>query len=278
MLRRFPTDLPLLGALAGVLGYLAFGYTALYTELRFGRPSSTVGLGLISVPVWSVLSGIVGLLVGLLIRKVWKDGRANSTAQSPISTWWLPFALIGVVGFAASLGALDVLIYERQATPAILLDHGNLTHEFRANADPYVRGSVQLVEGDEVLRGISWGQNESEIWLDDLVVRVNDRGRVPYVDLKATGLDYVNQVHAARLFVSATSEPWLVVVISGRATGRRTLISVIAPDYRLIFQQRIERFWDLHSPPLEIRLDPTHHQEIAVVGPGCAQSIVLRPL
>jgi hypothetical protein len=65
-----------------------------------------------------------------------------------------------------------------------------------------------------------------------LRIRFNDRRRPSFVDLEATGLDYLNRIHAAPLFVRGNVEPLLVIIIAGRATGRRALSQFCPPSMK----------------------------------------------
>ena len=109
MLRRFTGDLPMFGALAFVLGFLAFGYTALYVELHFGRPSSTIGLGYLFVPIWALVYGMLGLAAGALVRFIWRRAHP-APADSVRRTRWLQLSLAAVVLLASVYGATRVLV------------------------------------------------------------------------------------------------------------------------------------------------------------------------
>jgi hypothetical protein len=276
MLTRFPGDLPTFGALAGAIGFLAFGFTALYVEMHFGRPSSTIGLGYLFVPIWALIFGIVGLAAGALVRFVWRRAHPEPSDTTK-RTRALQLSLITIVLIASLYGAGRVLINEALSEPAIIVDTRTVSHSLASNSDASVRGATQLLSRDEIAQSISWGRNDSAILVDGLRVQLHDRRRSPSADLDARGLDYLNQIHAAPIFVRGKDEPFLVVVIAGRATGRRALVTVLSPEYQLVFQQRIYRFWELASSPLEIRRAATDGAEIAVVGPDCAESLILRP-
>ena len=262
------------GGLACALGFLAFGYTGLYVEMHFGRPSSTFGLGYLFVPIWALLYGVLGFAAGALIRFIWR--RARPSGDSARRTRGLQLSLGGVVLLASVYGAAGVFINEAQSRPAIVIDSGIVTHSVAVNSDSVVRGATQVLGQDMTPQPVSWGRNDSAVLVDGLHVQFNDRRRSPFVDLDATGLDYLNRIHVAPLFVRGRVEPFLVVVIAGRATGRRALVTVLSPEYRIVFQQRVERFWELASPALEIRRDAADGEEIAVVGPDCAKSLILK--
>lgn len=275
MLRRFPADLPIFGAIVGAIGFAAFGYTAMYVEEHFGRPSSTFGLGYLFVPIWALIYGLLGFIVGLLVRFAWR--RARPASAGPVRrTRSLQVSLITVVLLASAYGAARVLINEAQSQPEIIVDLGGVSHSLAPNSDPAVRSHTQLLGRDELTQSISWGHNDSTILIDGLRVQLSDRRRSSFVDLDARGLDYLTRIDAAPVFGPGQDEPFLVVVIAGRATGRRALVTVLSHDYQPLFQQRVYRFWELGSPPLEIRRNPTDGEELAVVGPECAESLILR--
>jgi hypothetical protein len=69
----------------------------------------------------------------------------------------------------------------------------------------------------------------------------------------------------------------LAIVICGRATGRRAIVLVIAPDYSALLEERIYRFWQLDQKALEIRKDHLTGTENIVIGPGLDKSLVIRP-
>ncbi len=275
MLKRFPDDLPLFGALLASLGYLAFGYSAVYATLHFGRPYSLIGLAMYFIPVWAGMYGIAGGLSGLLVRKLLARNPKFVADRFSLSRRWMPLALIGGICVGCVLGALTVLVNERRARPALLVDDGSIRQRLGGGDDRWVRSALPVFDGKTASASTVWGTNDSMILFYDRVVQFSDRFRARYADLDISGLDYITRIDAAPLIVDGPDKPWLVVVASGRATGRRAIIAVLAPDYGVAYQRRVERFWGLSPPPLEIRSDRTTGREIAVIGRGREQSLVL---
>lgn len=273
MLKRIPEDLPLFGALAGALGFLAFGFTGMYVDLFAGRPSSTSSLGIIFIPIWALFFSFAGLLLGAFVQNIWR--RIKPTSPEIIAKGkglWL--ALLVVIIGSSLLGVASVFIYEAGSRPTIILDSGVISASTFSNTDASIRKSLQLYGGSQSpQRNITWGENETQVIVDDLNVKLSDRKRSIGTNLKASGLDYITYVHAASLANSANQKPFLVVIITGRATGRRALVVVLDEDYRVLYQSRIERFWP--NDPLEIR-QAANYQEVAVIGPACDEPIVLR--
>lgn len=276
MLKRVPEDLPLFGALAGALGFVAYGFTGMFVEVFAGRPSSTASLGIIFIPIWAALFGFAGLLLGALVQTMWR--RFKPTSPEIIAKGkglWL--ALLAIVVGSSFWGAVSVFIYEAESKPIVIIDSGDLSASTATNTDIFIRKSIQLYAGSQTHQNnITWGQNESQILVDGLNVKLNDRKRSIGANLKASGLDYVNYVHSASFASSVNQNPVLVVVITGRATGDRALIVVLDENYRVLYQSRIERFWPIDRTPLEIRRASHQQGEIAVVGPTCDEPLVLR--
>ena len=275
MLRRIPNDLPLFGALLLGLSFLAFAYTGFYVDGQIGRPSSTSGIALLFIPIWGALATIVGLIVGFIVRAIWR--RAKEPLDQQRRTWALVGILSGAVLLSAGAGALDVIRYEQQAKPRLRLDTGLIVREIRADSATPVRISQTLYDSDRQPGELSWGSNRSELVIGDDSVEIRDKANGRRVRFLTSALDYITRVDAVPLLRSPEAQPLLAIVISGRATGRRAVIAIIDYDYKPVFEEQVERFWELRDTPLEVRATPTTRAEYVVVGPACAKSLILRP-
>lgn len=275
MLKRIPDDLPLFGALAGALGFLAFGLTGMFVEVLAGRPSSTASLGFIFIPIWTALFGFAGLLIGALVQTIWRRLKPTSP-EFVVKGNGLWVALLTIIMGSLILGTASVIIYEAGSKPTIIFDSGAISANSEINTDTSIRKSMLIYGGSQSPQNnITWGQNESKIVVNGLDIKLNDRKRSMDVNLKASGLDYITYVHAASFANSVNQNPFLVVVITGRATGHRALIVVLDADYRMLYQSRIERYWPIDGMPLEIRRATNNQGELAVVGPTCDKPLVL---
>lgn len=273
MLRRLPRDIPLFGALLLGLSFTAFGYASMSTESALGRPSSTASLGVLFVAIWGALAAAVGLVLGFIVRAAWRRTR-RSTGPEP-RTWALLTILgVAVIG-SAGAGALDVIQYEKEARPRVRLDSGLLLREFRSDSANPVRASIVLYDAEHTSGAVTWGGNRSAVQFgnDRVVVRDTVTGR--HVDFGISTLDYVTRVDAVP--VSTThGRTLLAVVMSGRATGRLAIVAVIDENYTVVFEEQVRRCWALGDTPLEVRVRPAAADEYIVVGPRCAESLVLR--
>lgn len=274
MLRRLPRDLPLFGALLLGLSLMAFGYAAMYVDLWIGRPSSTAALGFLFVPIWSVLAAVVGLILGFVARAAWR--RARSPTEPERQTWALLVTLGCVVAVSAGAGLLDVIQNEQEAKPHIRFNSGALVREVRADAAKPLRISNALYDLDNKLSQLSWGSNRSELLFEDDRVVLRDTVTGKNVEFRTSALDYINRVDAVPVSI-APGQALLAVAISGRATGRRAVIAVIDENYNVIFEEQVERFWELRDTPIEVRTGTAAAFEYIVFGPRCDRSLILRP-
>lgn len=273
MLRRLPRDIPLFSALLFGLSLMAFSYAGMYTEFAVGRPSSTASLGFLFVPIWGVVAAVVGLVLGFVVRTIWR--RTKGSTEPERRTW----ALLTILGFAviasAGAGALDVIQYEQEARPQVRLDSGLLMREFRSDSEKPVRASVVLYDSDHKSGGVSWGGNKSELQFGNGRAVFRDTMTGKHVDFRASTLDYITRVDAVP--VSTTpGRALLAIVISGRATGRRAIVAVIDENYKVVFEEQVQRFWELRDTPVEVRVRPAAADEYIVVGPRCNESLILR--
>jgi hypothetical protein len=272
MLRRVPADLPLFGALLFGLALSAFGYSGLYAEVAFGRPSSTASLAFLFLPIWGGLAAIVGLILGFVVRAVWRrvaDPEAGHRTSALIA--------ILAIAIATSIGAgvLNVIQHEQEAQPGIRFDDGGWIREFRADSGKPVRTSTTLYDGpDSKTAVLSWSRNHSRLLLDDGSLVLSDVASGKSARFPITALDYITRVDAVPL-LTTRDPPRLAIVISGRATGRRALVAVVDENYKVVFEELVAKFWELRSVQIEVRVSPAM-DEYAVVGPQSYESIILR--
>ena len=273
MLRRIPKDLPLFGALVLGGGILAYGFTGIGVELAIGRPSSTSGLAVVFIPFWSMLAALVGFVIGLGLRGLWPASN-TATEPPPKPTWMLVIILLGVIGAAGALGATTASQFEAQADPKILLDAGILNREIGAHSGRALRTGSRVYRFGEQPGSITWGTRSSTFAVYNDRVEVGDTKTSKLFTASTAALDYVTRIDAALLNAPSGSE-FLALVISGRATGRRALVVVLNSTYEPVFEERVERFWQLDDNALEIRVREPDEAESVVIGPTCDESLVL---
>jgi hypothetical protein len=170
---------------------------------------------------------------------------------------------------------LDVIQYEQEARPQVRLDSGLLVREFRADSERPVRSSIVLYDSDHKSGSVSWGGNKSEIQFENDRVVFRDTVTGNYAQFRTSTLDYITRVDAVPVSASP-GRALLAIVISGRATGRRAIVAVIDENYKAVFEEQVQRFWELRDMPVEVRTRPAASDEYIVVGPRCNESLILR--
>jgi hypothetical protein len=181
-----------------------------------------------------------------------------------------------VIVVSAGAGALNVIQYEQEAKPTIRSDSGLLVREFRTDSQAPVRISTILYDSDHKPEGLSWGSNKSELLFGDDRVLLRDTVNGKKVEFRTPALDYITRVDAVPMSRAPGSPPFLAIAISGRATGRRAIIAVIDENYKVVFEEQVQRFWELRDTPIEVRVRPAATDEYVVVGPRCDKSLILR--
>ncbi|HZL95021.1 MAG TPA: hypothetical protein VFB99_15305 [Vicinamibacterales bacterium] len=183
--------------------------------------------------------------------------------------------MAGAIVVSAGAGAFDVVRYEQQAKPQIRFDSGLLVREVRPDFERTLRTSTVLYDSDHEPTALSWGSNRSELLFDGDSVVLRDAVSGKNVAFDIPALDYITRVDAVPISI-AHGRPMLALTISGRATGRRAVIAVIDGDYKVIFEEQVERFWELRDTPIEVRIRPAATEEYVVIGPRCDKSLILR--
>jgi hypothetical protein len=243
----------------------------MYMELAVGRPSSTSSLGFFFIPIWGGLAAIVGLVLGLVVRAVW---RGVQGPEAETNTSVLLAILACALVAAAGAGAWSVVDSEQEAKPRIRIDRGLLIRELHADSAKPVRASAILYDSDHKTATLSWARNTSELLIDDDDVVLRDTTSGRNARFSAAALDYITRVDAVPV-LAEHGPPLLAIVICGRATGRRAIIAAVDENYQVIFEEQVERFWQLGDTPVEVREGPAM-DEYVVVGPHSYEPFILR--
>jgi hypothetical protein len=275
MLTRFPTHLPrLLAALAG-LCFLAFAVAGMQAVQGIGRPSSTASLGYVFAPIVAAAFAAGGYIVGfalraLLLRLGVRERSAAGYRVVPVAILIAGPVLAGMQG--ASRAVSRVRQREASARPRVLVSTPSVAWQADAAWVP-----------DDARRGVRrgvlvWAADES--WLDTagrhLPASAGDgRGGAWFTldgrrsaALNVSALDNVRGVYVLPLGEERAPRAY-VAVLNGRATGRRSLVVVLAPDMRVLHAELVERWWRGPDVPLcaDSAASPTA-PDAAIIG-GC---------
>jgi hypothetical protein len=275
IVRQIPQDLPRFGGMLVGLGFLAFGFAAIFAEGVEGRPSSTAGLAYFIVPMLALVFGALGNLAGRLVRAAIPHESFKSQS-SRIAANALNVVLVVVLCGAAGAGVWTANQVEDKAEPGILVDSGTFDRSTQSQQSNPIRLATRIFSFDEKALPIAWGRNSSVPHVTDSTVEIRDEASGKRTIIPITGLDYVTGIDAVPFSVQGSARPMLALVIDGRATGHRAMAAVLGPEYDVIFLERIERSWPLDAPALEIQRDGSTDQEFIVVGPRCDKPVQLK--
>ena len=272
MLTHIPRDIPVFFALAAGLGLATFGFAELNST---ARPSSTSALVYVFLPIWSLVFAGLAFAVGVGIRAAWWRFFPE-TQLTDRYRWVLPSLLSILLVTAAACGVFHAVQTEKEAQAAVLVDSGKLERVAATHIKGLVRAATPVDLDKQASAPIVWGSNVSEFIVGNSQAQLRDRASSHQVVVSITALNYITGVHAVPITLAQHAPPGLAVIMTGRATGGRALLIVLGPDYEVLLEERLVRFWDLKSHPLEVRTDLTSGDEAIVVGPGCAESFGLR--
>jgi hypothetical protein len=253
MTRRIPISpgwWPVFLALVPATGCVSYGVAIMVTGAMVGRQSSTAGIGAVLALMAAVLLAGVGLVAGRLVAHVLPEMSATARKHR---TWIAALVLVVIAAVAYWQQAAPMLAADREATPRVLVNTVNLQRA--PNAAPsggLVNASRVLDSIGKVNQSIPWGQStahlvESGDWLEIIILPHGHRTRVAL-----SGIDYISYVDAVPLRLGQEQRPALALLITGRATGRRDILCLIAEDGALLYQEILDRFWNFRTVPLAI--------------------------
>ena len=166
---------------------------------------------------------------------------------------------------AGFVGVCAVPLFESGAKPRIIINKGLLQNVPVPSKGTSVNKATRLYESAATLHALEWGNNKTETIISGVHVTLRDQRSEAKFEISAKGLDYVTSVDAVPLTSTKDVNPFLVVVITGRATGHRALIIVLSSSYEVIYSERLDRDWPIDVKPLEVLYDPDIASEVGVL-------------
>ncbi|HKI86208.1 MAG TPA: hypothetical protein VKA53_05650 [Thermoanaerobaculia bacterium] len=274
LLKRIPGGIPLFGALAAGGSFLFFSYSRVFWEEAIGRPYSTSCFNIVTAPVFSVFLALAGFLIGGVVYLGWKPAARTAGAERR-ETWVLIISLLTVTGIGSWLGLLWVVRFEARALPGVLVDTGAFERVGAPASGPVVRKGSEVYVLYKVWKPVSWGGHESRLRFYNDAVEIIDPSLRHRPMITTQGLDYTIRIVAAP--VREASGTGLVLMVRGRATGDRAIIAVVDPHLDVLYEERVKVCWGLDDDPVEVHASGASSPASIVIGPSCAEPIVLAP-
>lgn len=252
---------------------VSFAVTHLLVGAHMGRQSSTSGiepfLMLLAAPFLGAVGWVVGRVTTSLLGA--RIPRASATLR------WKAVLLLVVVGAVAAWQAgAPILAAEHEARPRVLVN--TMQIQKRTISWP----ATDLQRATRVYDVV--GKLNSPIQWEGGSVQLVDAGDA--LELRAAsdmaplriplpGIDYIIHVDAMPLRMAGTARPVLALLITGRATGSRDLIAVVAPSGELLYLELLERFWNFREVPLAAA--PSAEGDLLLVGTDAQNLLAFAP-
>jgi hypothetical protein len=273
LMSRFPRDLP--AFLAVLAGLWISALTCVVVWAPFGRSSSTSGLAYLTLSVTVPVFAAGGYYLGVLLRRLlWPDWATRESRRRPLLAG---LGLLGAIASAAALGIADVREREEAARPRILDTTSAVDRIVRTDAGLGTTRAGQLLwEWPDRSHALGLGGKPVALDVQPSSVTLHTPS-ARSVPLDTSDLGYVDGAYGVVLH-SGTGREWLVVVISGRATGRRAIVAVLSDSLQLLHLELLERCWRLDEIPVVASVPAAGDDELAVLPRTCSGAIAFRLL
>lgn len=241
---RLPDDLPIvIGSLTTIL-VCAFLVAPVVAELTLGRPSSTLGLGLVFGPVIGLLSGAAAFLLAMGLR--WMARRAG--IPSVLVRPWL--VACGLMATAAAVIVLAVnartqtVAKECARRPRVIVESTRVVKSDQPSSSGDTRVEAPLlfsIYQDAVVPSIDWnGRAVGLAGSDERVTVLDKAGRhIASTDLHA--FDYIGRIRAAPFCRNPNGDHDLAILVTLRATSNRSMLILYGPSGAVVYQEHLER-------------------------------------
>ena len=259
---RIPNHLPLAFGLTIGFSFAFYGMGALFYEMKFGRPSSTAAIALFTIPIISIVIGILGCLIAVVARFLWQIAGFRVVA---VNNFVAASACLVIIGTALGIGIVGAKRQEASTRPAILVNSG-LVQEIAAGNDQMIIRPADIVFNTlgNIHTKVEWGGNSSVLYQMPNGLSVQQINGDKRCIVPTEGLDYITRVYAVHR-ASTDSRSTLALIIDGRATGKRAMLAVISADYKLLYAERLARFWNYFKCPLAIGSSMQLKSEVIVL-------------
>jgi len=273
-----PEGLPAFTALLTASTLFVFGVSSSIVEMICGRLTSTSGLVLIFMPFWAALLGLVGLILGGVLRLVWTTVSYRHVAAER-SRPWMARVFLAVQGIAVVSGASLAFYTEVRATPRVIQDLGKVKAVSVPTVDASDRRKADLLWLDDKTGTIAWGSNVTSVDVprpSKQAALVRDASRGHVVRLSDPAIHSITRVEAVPLR-SGDGDAYLIIGVVGREFEDRALVAVLAGNYEVVYRELIQRSGCFGEPILEaVRHDG--RDMVVLEAPSCAtKALTARP-
>ncbi len=230
---------PVLLAIISAFCVACYMFTVLQTQATIGRPSSTHGIGYFIAPIYSLVVGVIGYVVGLVLKYFLSmRGERNLINKA---RFLRNAAIICLVlgGGSAGVGFYAVVQHEKFNSPRVLNNSSSITKgKYSEEDSPAVSYSPDIVWefGNTNYPELEWnGVNLNFKIHNRLTMEIFSDS-----DLK-TSYDFSDYTsYLAELKVLPIPR-YLIVLVKLRATSERSMLLIYDKEYNLVYEELLER-------------------------------------
>lgn len=242
---RVPDHLPVAAGLLTTVLVAAYLLAPVMAEIQLGRPSSTVGIGLLVAPLAGVLCGGSVLVVAMLFR--WVARRAGIPSVT-VPIWLVGSMLLVVIGAVVGLNInarAQVAAQEFERRPRVIVESSRIVKMpgQTRGAGPRVEAPLlfSIYAADTAAPSIEWnGRMISVAGRNEQVTVLDAAGaRLASTDLHA--FDYIGRINATPFCRHPDGSSDLAVLVTLRATSDRSMLILYGADGAVIHQEHLER-------------------------------------
>lgn len=241
---RLPDDLPIVSGLLTAVLVCAWLLAPVIAESALGRPSSMAGLGFFLGPVFSLFAGAAAFLFAMGLRSIARRAGIRSVLVPP----WL--VACGVLAAAVSVAALAVnartqtIAKESARRPRVIVESPRFIKSNQSPPGADARVDAPLLYSiyrDAVVPSIDWNGRAVTVTGSDEHVTVLDRDGAHVASTDLHAFDYIGTIRAAPVCRNLDGDHNLAVLVTLRATSRRSMLIVYGPDGAVVYQEHLER-------------------------------------
>lgn len=244
---KFPANIPHIFASFVSAIFISYSGTSLILEMFTGRPSSTSSIGIVLIPIITLILFLVCFVVGSLVSNLIEKylGERVVSAKT-IRTIYILFVVTVLASSVA--GGVSFKRYEDSQKPRVISNSTTVEkiRDVNYQKSNQVEAKLLLTVFDDEKNRLStmiWHDIPLRFHLErntnSLALLDNKGKQLTLIDL--SGFDYITRVYAVPLIVDKTNRKGLAVLVHLRITSWRSVLLIYNAEMALIYKELLNR-------------------------------------